>query len=359
MSDDRVQMKKGQEISQSKTQSLKVVISGIGTGGHFFPAVVVAQELLKRKVDVIFLVRKGYFEEEVATIYGLKTIAVKSAAFYGASLFRKFFSIFALIYSVCLIIPITKNVVGIAFGGFGALPLLISCVVNRSAFYLFEPNRIPGRATKLFASKAKRIFLGLGLSLPLKGNSVITGVPIRPQFRIHFMKNQKKKARDKKVLFLGGSQGARRLNKFALDIQRLLPQEYAIIILCGKRDFSWVNSRRNGRTRVVSFTFSPWDEMQDADVIVSRSGALAGYEILFSNTPTIFIPFPYAIDDHQYYNAEHFSQIGNAVVMRERSLTEKMLVKKIMELARINRKKSTISLDAEKRIVDIILKDNR
>jgi len=359
MNDDRFHMTDNKGIPKTKTQCLKIVISGIGTGGHFFPAIVVAQELQKRRLEVIFLVRKGYFEEEVATRYGLKTVTVKSGAFYGTSVFSKIFSILALIYSVYQIRAITRNVVGIAFGGFGALPLVISCMINRSAFYLFEPNRVPGRATKLCASKARRVFLGLGLTSRLKGGSVVTGIPIRSQFKTRLVKSRKKKKRRKKVLFLGGSQGARKLNKLALGIQKFLPKGYEIIIICGKRDYTWVNSKRNGRTKVLPFTFSPWNEMRDADVIVSRSGALAGYEILSSNIPTVFIPFPYAIDDHQYHNAEYFSLMGNAVVMREENVTEKILVEKIIRLISTKKKKSTINLGAEKKIADIIFKDNR
>lgn len=336
----------------------KIVISGIGTGGHYFPAIVVAKELLGRNVEVIFLVRKGYFEEEVARMYSLKTFAINPRAFYGKSIFSKILSIFSIIYSLYLINVISKGMVGIAFGGFGSLPLLIACLIHRSPFYLFEPNRIPGRSTKLFASRAKKVFLGLPLVTELKGNLIVTGIPIRQGFRTCVRKRLSKDGVQRKVLFLGGSQGARSLNRLALEVQKILPKEYEIVIICGKRDYKWVNNKRNGRTKVIPFTFSLWDEMQDTDVIVSRAGALAGYEILCSKIPVIFIPFPYAIDDHQYYNAEYFVKIGNAVMIRENELTEKIIVKKIKELMDTKLKKPDITFDAEQRIAEVILKEN-
>ena len=125
-------------------QSKTVVISGIGTGGHYFPALVVAQELVKRKKDVIFLVRRGYAEEEIAQMHGLRTFAVIPKPFYGKSLSAKIISTVVLCKSVHALNKITKHVIALAFGGFGALPLLISCMWNRSPFFLFEPNRIPG-----------------------------------------------------------------------------------------------------------------------------------------------------------------------------------------------------------------------
>ena len=342
-------------IQHVKNQRPKIIISGIGTGGHYFPAIVVAQELIKRKAKVIFLVRKGHFEEKIARMCDLETFIINPRGFYGKSILNKIFSIFSILYSFYVLNTITKDVIGIAFGGFGALPLIISCMFNRRPYYLFEPNRIPGRATKLFASRAQRIFLGLPLAAELKGNFVITGIPIRQQFKTLA---EKKVGAKKKVLFYGGSQGAQRLNRLALELQGILTEEYQIVIISGKRDYNWVNSKRNGRTTVIPFTLTPWDEMKDADLIVSRAGALVGYEILSSNKPVIFIPFPYAIDDHQYYNAEYFSKIGNAVVLREEEMTEKIVAGKIVELMhRGTKKKAEIMLGAEQQIADVILKE--
>lgn len=341
-----------------QTHKSKVVISGIGTGGHYFPAIVVAQELVRHDVEVILIVRKGYFEEEVVRMYGLKTFAINSQAFYGKPLFNKIVSIFSLIYSLNLLKRVTRGVIGVAFGGFGALPLILSCFINRSPFYLFEPNRMPGRVTKLFAARAKMVFVGLPLVISLKGDMVVTGIPIRQGFKSLSQPNRTKGRLQKKILFLGGSQGARRLNSLALEVQKILPREYHIVIISGTRDYDWVWNNRNDRTTVIPFTFSPWDEIQDADVVVSRSGALCGYEILSSQRPAIFIPFPFALDNHQYYNAQYFAEIGKSVVIEERDLTKEMLAEMIERTATTKvEKKSEIILDAERRITDIILRE--
>jgi UDP-N-acetylglucosamine--N-acetylmuramyl-(pentapeptide) pyrophosphoryl-undecaprenol N-acetylglucosamine transferase len=348
------------QMPSSKGQRLKpkVVISGIGTGGHYFPAIVVAKELLKRNVKVIFLVRRGYAEDEIAQMYNLKTFAIRSRAFYGKSLFNKIISFVNLFYSLCILKEITRRTVGIAFGGFGSLPLIISCLVNRSPFYLFEPNRIPGRATKLFSAKAKRVFLGLGLEHKIKGNLMITGIPIRQGFKTQDARARKKRAIKKKVLFLGGSQGARRLNKIAIEIQGILPKKFKILVISGRRDYDWVYKKRDDRTTVIPFTHTPWKEMSDVDLTISRSGALAGYEILSTNKPVLFIPFPYAIDDHQYFNAKYFAEIGNAIVIREEDATPQLIIKKFAELIDTRSRKGKIILDAEQRITDLVLKEN-
>ncbi len=345
--------------SNPQTHKPKVVISSIGTGGHYFPAIVVAQELVRHDVEVMLIVRKGHFEEKVVSMYGLRTFTIHSQAFYGKPFLYKIVSVFSLIYSIYILKKVTRGVIGIAFGGFGALPLILSCFINRSPFYLFEPNRLPGRATKLFASSAKMVFLGLPLAISLRGNVLVTGIPMRQEFKSLSRQHRTKRRLRKKVLFLGGSQGARRLNTLALEIQKILPREYQIAIISGERDYDWVLNNRNDRTTVIPFTFSPWDEIQDADVVVSRSGALCGYEILSAQRPAIFIPFPFALDNHQYYNARYFAEIGKSVVIEERDLTREVLTEMIERIAntRVERK-SEVILDAEKRITDIILREN-
>jgi UDP-N-acetylglucosamine--N-acetylmuramyl-(pentapeptide) pyrophosphoryl-undecaprenol N-acetylglucosamine transferase len=335
----------------------KVIISGVGTGGHYFPAAVVARELLKRNIEVLFLVRRGYHEEKVAHHYGLNIFYITIHPFYGKSVFRKMIFFVSLLYSIFRLHSVAKDALGLTFGGFGSLPVIISCLLHRRPLFMFEPNRIPGRATKMFFSKARKVFLGLPLMTVPKGNAIVTGIPIREDFK-HISKQYAKRVQRKRILFYGGSQGAQKLNNLAIDLQAILPQEYEIVIISGERDYAWVHSKRNGRTKVIPFTLNPWDEMENADIIVSRSGALAGYEILSSNKPVIFVPFPFAVDDHQYYNAEFFTRIGNAVVIREKYVTGHLIAEKIIEFIKSNAKKKVcVTFDAEQRIADMILRE--
>jgi UDP-N-acetylglucosamine--N-acetylmuramyl-(pentapeptide) pyrophosphoryl-undecaprenol N-acetylglucosamine transferase len=339
----------------------KIIISGIGTGGHYFPALVVAEELMKRNIEVIFLVRKGYMEEKVAQDYGLKIFQIKSRPFYGKTLFTKFIFCFCLMYSIYKLVVLTKNSIGLAFGGFGSLPLIISCLLNRSNFFIFDPNRVPGRATRLFATRATNVFLGLPPHTKPKGKYIVTGIPVRAPFKKQLSKRQWRRAhRERRLLFIGGSQGARLLNRYALSLARVLPKIFQLTIISGHRDYAWVYDQRDSRTTVIAFSDSPWYEIHTADIIISRAGALAGYEILCLSKPTIFIPYPYAIDNHQYYNAEYFSSIGNAIVVDEKDVTTELLVEKINELLHCKTKAKTgIITDAEIKIADLILKEHK
>ncbi len=330
----------------------KIVISGIGTGGHYFPAVVVAKELQRRNFGVIFLVRKGFVEEEIARLYGLETFFINPRPFSGKSILFQFLALVAFFKSLLRLLPIVKDKIGFSFGGFGSLPLAVACLIKRRPFYLFEPNCIPGRSTRIVAPYARRVFLGMPIRVKIAGRLTLTGIPLRDEFKICDEVKKEKHT----ILFIGGSQGARSLNKWAISLTKILPEEYRIIIISGQRDYQWVEANKDKRTVVIPFTSTPWNEIKEANVVVSRSGALAGYELLALKKKIIFIPFPYATDNHQYYNAQYFVKAGQAIVLTEDRITEEILAQKIIEMLKhpADNKKSDIIIDAEKRICDII-----
>ncbi len=337
----------------------RIIVGGIGTGGHYYPAVVVAHALQKRSVDTVFLSRRGSMEENVALAYGLKTFTINARPFYGKSLAHKFRFIISTLFSVLRLHALTRDSVALAFGGFGAVPLLISCLINRSAYYIFEPNRVPGRATRRFASSARSVFLGLP---PVHGNhkrAIVTGVPVRNEFKKAAIRRlPRKRGSALSILFYGGSQGARRLNDLALELQGSSPENWRFTIIAGTRDYERTKELKGGHTRVLSFTHTPWEQITDADIVVSRAGALAGYELLYLGKKVIFIPFPHAIDDHQYYNAEYFARVGDAICIREENISGEILAMRIKELAERKRiREAKIAKDAEDKIVDIVMGD--
>jgi len=337
----------------------RVIVGGIGTGGHYYPAVVVAQALKRKNLEVIFLTRRGFLEERVAHDYGLRTFSINAHPFYGKSPTKKLFFLFSLVYAVYRLHALTKDAVGIAFGGFGAVPLIISCMMNRSMYYLFEPNRVPGRATKRFSGSAKRVFFGLPPIGGPNGISMVTGIPVRREFKeAEKESTHRKRSSSTSLLFYGGSHGARRLNDLALELQDILPKKWRVTIIAGSSDYERVARLKNGQTKVIPFTESPWQVISRADVVISRAGALAGYEILCFDKKVIFVPFPHAIDNHQYYNAEYFARVGDAIVCKERDVNAKMMIEQIRKfLAKKKKGTTSIPKDAEEKIVNYMMHD--
>ena len=346
-------MNNGRERVNIGNHSRLFLISGIGTGGHYFPAIVIARELISRGRGVLFLVRRGFPEESVAHRHGLKTLSIPAQGFYGSSMTRKLTALISYMRGVYRLYGIMKHATAIAFGGFGALPLITACVFRRCEFFLFEPNRVPGRATRMFASRAKMIFLGMPPVNMITGKTVVTGIPLRREFKSCRSKRIRRSPK-KTILFFGGSGGARRLNELALELQHILPARYTLVIISGRRDYEWVVQGKKKGTRVIPFSHQPWIEFKKADVVVSRSGALAGYEILSSHVPVVFIPYPYAIDDHQWFNAQYFASQGGGLVMRQEDVTAPLLAKAIEKLSTRKRAKIQLPNDAEMKIADII-----
>lgn len=337
----------------------RIVVSGIGSGGHYFPAVVTALELQERGCDVYFLVRKGFQEEKIARRYGLKTFMINSRPFFGRSVFDKLFFIIVLLHAVFRLNTLTRRGIGLAFGGFGGVPLNISCLLNRSPFYVFEPNRVPGRATRFFAHWARRVFLGLPPVVSIPGRISVTGIPIRAEFKGgHRAQGSGRMTGRVRILVYGGSQGARFLNDLALALQDMISGKWSLTIIAGIRDYARAISSKKGDTHIIPFSETPWDEIYRSDVLVSRAGALAGYEILALGKRVVFVPFPHAIDDHQYHNALYFVKMGNALLRLEKELTPRELVKCIQSLMKQgSAKKTKLMMDAEKRIADLMLGD--
>ncbi len=337
----------------------RVIISGIGTGGHYYPAIVTGLELQRRGCDVIVLIRRGYQEEKIAGQYGLRTYSIRSRPFFGKSFLAKLLFAATLVHSIFKLHALTRHSIGLAFGGFGAVPLNISCILNRSAFYVFEPNRVPGRATRFFAHSARRIFLGLPPVASMNGNTSITGIPVRVEFKTKLGAAVRRRRRGEvRILVYGGSQGARALNDMALALQDIIPRKWCMTIISGVGDYPRVARGKKTSTRVIPFTDTPWEEIRQSDVLISRAGALAGYEILAFGKKVIFVPFPYAIDDHQYHNALYFADTGDALVREEKDVTTEELAKDIRELLRKRvHKKPRLIMDAERQIADFVLGD--
>ena len=188
---------------------------------------------------------------------------------------------------------------------------------------------------------------------------MVTGIPVRKEFKELAGKGLPEKKRIKRsILFYGGSQGARRLNELAVELRRSMPKQWRLTVISGARDYERMMRIKDAHTRVLSFTETPWEEIRQADIVVSRAGALAGYEILCLGKKTIFIPFPFAIDDHQYHNAQYFARAGDATVLREQDLSGNMLLTRIKELLK-HKFVGTgrVVRDAEEKIVDLLLCD--
>jgi len=332
-----------------------VVITGGGTGGHLSVAKSFIEEFYSRGYKVIFIGSiKGqdrqWFEDEPKLE---KTFFLDTRGVVNQNLFGKFVSLWMVFKSVLKSIGTIKkyNVKKVvSVGGFSASPASFASILTKTDFYIHEQNSVMGRLNKLTAKYAKEVF-----SSYLEASKV-KDYPINEKF----FQNQRVRTDIKTVIFLGGSQGARSINNFALKVApKLNEMGIKIIHQAGKNEFEKVKeeyAKFDFEVDVFDFTTELLSKMNNSDFAVSRAGASTLWELVALGIPTFFIPFPYAAANHQYHNAKYLVDNDLCFLQSEKELDEnyffECLETNIQEKS--ERLLDCIHKDAVKNIVDII-----
>lgn len=295
---------------------MRAILACGGTGGHIFPALALAHELLEKGWTLLFATdqRGAAF---VAGNHGMEIEVIPAAAFFGRSLVKKIGAGFEYLRGRGKAAEIIKRfgpdaVVGV--GGYTSFPLIRAAASRRIPYFLLEQNSVPGRVTRLAARGAKEVFSGIPLTESLKGKISFTGNPLRKSVIVDG--NSKGDA----ILILGGSQGAKSLNNLGYHLASVMTGE-KFVIVTGRRDYQEMASMTPlPNLELVEFTDHPEDLYRIAKVAISRSGAMVLSELLANGIPTIFVPFPYAVDDHQKHNALWASSNGAALTIEEKDI---------------------------------------
>jgi UDP-N-acetylglucosamine--N-acetylmuramyl-(pentapeptide) pyrophosphoryl-undecaprenol N-acetylglucosamine transferase len=214
-------------------------------------------------------------------------------------------------------------------GGYASAAAVLAASFLRRRVVIQEQNSIPGMTNRLLARSAARVYLGFEKARGFFGNRpgvLVTGNPLRsgiaggrdPAARAVFGLRF-----DRPVLLVfGGSQGARTLNRAAVAYL-LERRDVQAIIQTGDRDLSWVRERLSGeagRCFVAPYLTAMSEAYRAADAALSRAGALSCSEIAAAELPAVLVPYPFAADDHQYFNALALAEAGGAVIIRDGAL---------------------------------------
>jgi len=360
--------------------ALRIVIAGGGTGGHLFPGIAIAEMFMRRqaKTRILFVssgkkieetvLAKTDFEKKLITIEGIK----------GKRFSTKMLSLMklpkGLIESLCLLIGFKPDVV-IGMGAYSAGPVVVSAWILRIPRVIHEQNSIPGITNRLLANFANRIYVSFA-DTEIKARAekiVFTGNPVRKEILDAICQNRSSGVKAKNnhpkfdVLILGGSQGAHNINMFVIDALKYLkdPSKYRFFHQTGVQDVDRVQkaySESNIEYIVAPFFENMATRYQYADLVICRSGATTVSELTAAGSAVIFIPFPFATDNHQVVNARALVEDGAAEMILEEELSGKMLAERITYYAEnfevTEKMKSKIlefgHPDAAKRIVEDI-----
>ncbi len=322
------------------------MIAGGGTGGHIFPGIAIADSIkrIDPSVDIIFIGTKGKIEERVVPKAGYKFKSIWISGFARSldlkNLLFPFKVIVSLIQSFILIKKFKPNVV-VGTGGYVSGPVVFVASLLGVPTLIQEQNSYPGVTTRLLSRFVDEVHISFDAArkyLKRKDNIFLSGNPIRSGLRI-YPKDEALKffglEFGKKTLFVfGGSAGARSINNAMLEIiDELVGKGIQVIWQTGALDFEIVEKKCKDMKAVKVFKFI--DEIDYAysasDLVICRAGATTIAEVAYFGLPAIFVPYPFAAENHQYENARFLFEKGASEIILDSELRMK-LKQKIFEL---------------------------
>ncbi len=302
---------------------MKILIAAGGTGGHLFPAELLASDL-EGENDVFFAgygLKKGFFG--------------KSSRFYEilSGPLTKFWKIgVGFIQSLWMLIKEKPDVI-VSFGSYHVFPVVLAAKVLRMPIVLFEANTQLGKVNRFFRKSAEAI----GMQYPVPGARHVLPFPWKIQ------EEKEEIFKGEKVftfLVFGGSQGALFINEIFLDAVPILKAEFdfRVIHLVGKNadeiEIKTRYEKKGIRAYVKPFAKNMHALYSISDLAIARSGAGTIFELLHYEVPAFLIPYPYASEDHQRKNADYFTQMGAGLFMEQKMLTADTLVSQVLTLKR-------------------------
>ncbi len=325
---------------------LSVLIAGGGTGGHLYPGLAVARELLTRAPEarVVFVGTAAGIESRVIPREGFSLDLIRSAGLKGKSLGALVRGVGVLPLSALdawRVISRRKPSVVVGVGGYSSGPVVALAALRRIPTLLMEQNAMPGLTNRLLARVVKRAVVTYEESVRFFGSkAVVTGNPVRPEFFVdRGSEAERSPGSPARVLVFGGSQGAHALNMAMVEAAVRLAKVNPPLLVThqtGERDLDVVREgyRRAGfEARVEPFLFDMDVEMSSADLVVCRAGATTLAELTAAARPAILVPLPGATDDHQRKNAEALDRSGAARMLEQRNMTGERLAAEILALA--------------------------
>lgn len=348
---------------------IRIILSGGGTGGHIYPAITIAKELEQlEKVEILFVgtpesmesklvPKEGYAFQELPvsglkrqlTLENIKILCKAAAGMWKAKMILKRF----------------KPDVVIGTGGYVCGPIVMTAALSGIPTMIQEQNVIPGITNKILSRVVDRVALGYKegkLKFPRPDKCVYTGNPIRPDIISAQRAESRKKLHippdDFMVLIAGGSRGARAINRAMIDVHTHFKDTPGICLyhVTGPLEYESVKNGLSASdggcygmgSRLVKYEYNMPAALAAADLVIYRAGAIGLAELAARGLPSILIPYPYAAEDHQTFNARVFVAAGASKLIVDRFLTGSELIQDIENLSKNPDTLESMSLSAKK-----------
>jgi UDP-N-acetylglucosamine--N-acetylmuramyl-(pentapeptide) pyrophosphoryl-undecaprenol N-acetylglucosamine transferase len=332
---------------KQKHNTLRIIIAGGGTGGHIFPAIAVAQAIKALAPDavILFVGALGKMEMEKVPQAGFEIKGITIAGFNRAYLLKNIslpWKILKSFFQVSAIFKLFKPNAVFGVGGYSSFPVLKYAQTRNISTFIHESNAFAGKANTWLAKNAIKIFTGtVGMeSFFPPAKILVTGNPIRKNIINHSYTKQTAlqvfnlKVSKKTILIIGGSLGASSINKaIQANLVSFFDKNIQLIWQTGKPNAEVYASSAHSYENVFVHSFI--DNMSAAyvaaDIVISRSGAMAVAEICITGKPAVFVPYPLAAEDHQTFNAMTLVNNNAAAIVKDKEVG-KDLIPSVMQL---------------------------
>jgi UDP-N-acetylglucosamine--N-acetylmuramyl-(pentapeptide) pyrophosphoryl-undecaprenol N-acetylglucosamine transferase len=311
----------------------RLLIAGGGTGGHLFPGVAIAEELRAREpdADITFVGTKRGIEArvlpelgwklELIEVSGLKTVGLAGAI-------RGMFRLPRALWQARRLLKRLAPDAVIGVGGYASGPVVLAALLRGIPTAICEQNSIPGLTNKLLGRFVRRVFVAFdGTRKFFAAKKVeLVGNPVRRELAAKLASATMAHANNAHVLVSGGSLGAVAVNALAADALAKLAKERSLAIVhqTGEKDLEPTRKRYADAGVAAdcrAFIKDMAAAYATADLVIGRAGATTVAELAIAGKPAVFIPYPFAADNHQVLNAAEMAERGAALMFEQSALT--------------------------------------
>lgn len=352
---------------------MKVLIAAGGTGGHINPGIAIANKIKKEEpsAKIIFVGTNKGIEKDLVPKAGYELKMIRSAGIskkINIDNFKNITKILLGIKDSSKLIKEFKPDVVIGTGGYVSAPVFFAASMKKVPTILHESNAFPGKTVRLLSKRVDKVLAGFEETkkrLPNAKETIITGTPTKMN-NLQFSSFEKSNIINSLgldntrpiVLVFGGSQGAKKINEAMIQIlSKKDKKEYQIIFAPGPKQYEFVkeelqkanvNIEKIEGVKILPYIYNMEQIMNIADLVVSRSGAMTITEISIVGVASILIPFPFAAEDHQNYNAKVLEKIDSAKIILDKDLDGRILENTICSLIKDKTKLKQMGQNARK-----------
>ena len=331
----------------------RIILSGGGTGGHIYPAITIAREIEKTEnVEILFVGTPNGMEAEIVSKEGYNFAPIPVSGLkrkFSFDNIKTLTTAAGSLFKARKILNQFKPDVVIGTGGYVCGPILMAAALSHIPTLIQEQNVIPGITNKILSYMVSCIALGYkeaASRFPYPGKCIYTGNPIRPSI----IKAQRAESRlklgiptsDFMVLVTGGSRGAKTINQAMIGVHKYFKNKSGVHIhhVTGHlaydgiiKELGEVKEGAYGEgSHIIEYEYDMPSALAAADLIICRAGAISLSELAAKELPSILIPYPYAAEDHQTFNARVFVSAGAAKMIVDKYVTDMELIQDIEDL---------------------------